>query len=68
MNGLKLTDAEKRKLLEKVTELTEKDVLNKQDMIAIFEVCVDAAEREYQARLSELRAEMVIEGGKARKG
>ena len=66
MDKLVLTAVEKEQLIGKVTEMAEKGVLNKLDMAAILEVCRDAAEREYQARLRELRAEMVIEGGKKR--
>ena len=66
MDKLKLTAAEKAKLIGKVTELTEKDIFNKADMLEIFEVCLAATEREYQKRLGKMRDEMVIEGGKQR--
>ena len=41
-----LTTAEKRDLIERITELTEYDVLKKEDRDDIFRVCLAACDRE----------------------
>lgn len=41
-----LTTAEKRDLIERITELTKYDVLKKQDRDDIFRVCLVACDRE----------------------
>ena len=47
-----LTMAEKRDLIERVTELVKADVLNKEDRDDIFRVCLAACDRE-MARMKE---------------
>ena len=41
-----LTTAEKRDLIERITELTEFDVLKKEDRDDIYRVCLVACDRE----------------------
>lgn len=43
---MQLTMAEKRDLIEWVTELVKADVLNKADRDDIFRVCLSACDRE----------------------
>ena len=47
-----LTMAEKRDLIERITELVKNDVLNKEDRDNIFRVCLAACSREL-AKLKE---------------
>ena len=49
---LELTMAEKRDLIERITELVKNDILNKQDRNDIFRVCLAACSREL-AKLKE---------------
>jgi hypothetical protein len=44
--AMKLTMAEKRDLIERVTELVKADVLNRADRDDIFRVCLVACDRE----------------------
>lgn len=46
---MKLTMAEKRDLIERVTELVKADVLKKEDRDDIFRVCLVACDRELAA-------------------
>ena len=41
-----LTTAEKRDMIERITELTKYDVLKKEDRDDIFRVCLAACDRE----------------------
>ena len=41
-----LTMAEKRDLIERITELVKNDILNKEDRDNIFRVCLTACSRE----------------------
>ncbi len=50
---LELTMAEKRDLIERITELVKNDVINRADRDAIFHVCLSACDRE----LSKLKEE-----------
>ena len=43
---LELTMAEKRDLIERITELVKNDILNKEDRDDIFRVCLAACSRE----------------------
>ena len=43
---LEMTMAEKRNLIERVTELVKNDILNKEDRDDIFRVCLAACSRE----------------------
>jgi hypothetical protein len=43
---LELTMAEKRDLIERITELVKNDILNKEDRNDIFRVCLAACSRE----------------------
>ena len=43
---MELTMAEKRDLIERITELTKHDVLNRDDRDDIFRVCLAACDRE----------------------
>ena len=45
-NPLELTMAEKRDLIERITELVKNDILNKEDRDDIFRVCLAACSRE----------------------
>ena len=49
---LEMTMAEKRDLIERITELVKNDVLNKEDRDNIFRVCLAACGREL-AKLKE---------------
>lgn len=49
---LELTMAEKRDLIERITELVKNDILNKEDRNNIFRVCLAACSREL-AKLKE---------------
>ena len=49
---LELTMAEKRDLIERITELVKNDILNKEDRDNIFRVCLAACGREL-AKLKE---------------
>ena len=49
---LELTVAEKRDLIERITELVKNDVLNREDRDVIFRVCMVACDRE-MAKLKE---------------
>ena len=44
-NPLELTMAEKRDLIERITELVKNDILNKEDRDNIFRVCLAACGR-----------------------
>ena len=46
-----ITTAEKRDLIERITELVKNDILNKEDRDDIFRVCFAACSREL-ARLN----------------
>ena len=48
----RLTTAEKRDLIERITELVKHDILNKEDRDTIFRVCMVACDREL-AKLKE---------------
>ena len=41
-----LTMAEKRELIERLTELIKTDILNREDRAAIYTVCMAACDRE----------------------
>ena len=43
---LEMTMAEKRDLIERITELVKNDILNKEDRDDIFRVCLAACNRE----------------------
>ena len=43
---MELTMAEKRDLIEQITELVKNDILNKEDRDDIFRVCFAACSRE----------------------
>lgn len=43
---LEMTMAEKRDLIERITELVKNDILNKEDRDDIFRVCLAACSRE----------------------
>ena len=43
---LEMTKAEKRDLIERITELVKNDILNKEDRDDIFRVCLAACSRE----------------------
>ena len=43
---MELTMAEKRDLIERITELAKNDVLNREDRDSIFWVCLVACDRE----------------------
>ncbi len=47
-----LTMAEKRNLIERITELVKNDILNKEDRDNIFRVCLAACSRDL-AKLKE---------------
>ena len=47
-NPLELTMAEKRDLIERITELVKNDILNKEDRDDIFRVCLAACSRELE--------------------
>ena len=49
---LELTMAEKRDLIERITELVKNGILNKEDRDNIFRVCLAACSREL-AKLKE---------------
>ena len=49
---MELTMAEKRDLIERITELVKSDVLNREDRDDIFRVCLVACDRE-MAKLKE---------------
>ena len=49
---LELTMAEKRDLIERITELVKHDVLNRSDRDDIYRVCMVACDREL-AKLKE---------------
>ena len=49
---LELTMAEKRDLIERITDLVKNDILNKEDRDNIFRVCLAACGREL-AKLKE---------------
>ena len=50
---LELTMAEKRDLIERITELMKNDVINRADRDAVLKVCLSACDRE----LSKLKEE-----------
>lgn len=43
---MELTMAEKRDLIERITELAKNDVLNREDRDSIYRVCLVACDRE----------------------
>ena len=43
---MELTIAEKRDLIERITELAKNDVLNREDRDSIYRVCLVACDRE----------------------
>ena len=43
---MELTTAEKRDLIERVTELVKNDILNRSDRDDIYRVCLAACDRE----------------------
>jgi len=43
---MELTTVERRDLIERVTELTKNDILNRSDRDDIFRVCLAACDRE----------------------
>jgi hypothetical protein len=45
-DGMELTMAEKRDLIERITELAKHDVLNREDRDDIFRICLVACDRE----------------------
>jgi len=49
---MELTMAEKRDLIERVTDLVKNDVLNREDRDDIYRVCLAACDREL-AKLKE---------------
>ena len=49
---MELTMAEKRDLIERVTDLVKNDVLNREDRDNIYRVCLAACDREL-AKLKE---------------
>ncbi len=51
---MKMTMAEKRDLIERITDLVKNDILNKEDRDDIYRVCLVACDREL-AKLKEER-------------
>jgi hypothetical protein len=52
IGDMDLTMAEKRDLIERITELVKNDILNKEDRDDIYRVCMVACDREL-AKLKE---------------
>ena len=52
MSDLRLSEEEKRELIGKVTELTERGVLDRRDMLVIMKVCSGACKR-WMAEIDE---------------